>query len=174
MNDVIKTLIERRSVRSFEDKQISDEDLDQLLEVAQYAPTGAGTQATIFIAVQNPEVKAKLTKLNADVIGKEGMDPYYGAPTIIEVLASEGGVTKVEDGSIALANLYNAAESLGLGSCWIHRTKEMFESEEGKALLKEWGFEGEYVGVGALIVGYKKGDTPKAAPRKPNRVKIVK
>ena len=173
MSETIKTLIERRSVRSFTDQQVSSEDLNKILEAGIYSPTGGGSQSTIFIAVQDPAIRQKLSQMNAQVMGKEGIDPYYGAPTIILVLADKSKPTPVEDGSIALANLHNAAFSLGLGACWIHRAKEMFESEEGKSLLKEWGFTDDYVGVGALLLGYAKEGFPQAAPRKDGRIKIV-
>ena len=173
MNEIIKALKERRSVRSFTDQQISPDDLNAVLEAGIYSSTGGGSQSTIFIAVQDAEAKAKITQMNAAVMGKEGIDPYYGAPAVILVLADSTKPTPVEDGSVALANLHNAAYSLGLGACWIHRARQMFESEEGKALLKEWGFEGDYIGVGALILGYAKGDLPNAAPRNDGRIKIV-
>lgn len=112
--------------------------------------------------------------MNAVVMGKENIDPYYGAPTVILVLADKSKATPVEDASIALGNMYNAAYSLGLGSCWIHRTREMFESEEGKKLLKEWGVEGDYIGVGSCILGYPDCELPKPAPRKDNFVIMVK
>lgn len=173
MNETIKTLLNRRSIRKFKPDQITDEELNAVLEAGKYAPSGANQQSAILIAVQNKEMIKKLTKMNAAVIGKD-VDPYYGAPTIILVLAEKNKATPVEDASLAIGNMYNAAFSLGLGSCWVHRTKQMFESEEGKSLLKEWGVEGEYIGVGSCILGYPDCEFPKAAPRKENYVVIVK
>jgi nitroreductase len=80
----------------------------------------------------------------------------------------------VEDASVALANMFNAASSLGLGSCWVHRTRQMFESDEGKALLRTWGVKGEYVGVGSCILGYPDGEPSQAAPRKDGSVVMVR
>jgi nitroreductase len=174
MNETIKTLLNRRSVRKFKPEQIKDEELNTVLEAGKYAPSGGNQQSALFIVIQNENVIKKITKMNAAVMGKEDVDPYYGAPTIILVFGDNSKVAPVEDASLALGNMYNAAYSLGLGSCWIHRTKQMFESEEGKALLKEWGVEGDYTGVGSCILGYPDCEQPKAAPRKDNFVVMVK
>lgn len=174
MNETINILLNRRSIRKFKPEQIKDEELNAVLEAGKYAPSGANQQSALFVVVQNMDTIKKITKMNAAVMGKEGIDPYYGAPTIILVLADKSKVTPVEDASLALGNMFNAAFSLGLGSCWIHRTKQMFESVEGKALLKEWGIEGDYIGVGSCILGYPDCDEPKAAPRKPNSIIYVK
>jgi nitroreductase len=174
MNETMNTLLNRRSIRKFKSEQIKDEELNAVLEAGKFAPSGANQQSAVLIAVQNKGAIEKLTRMNAAVMGKEGIDPFYGAPTIILVLADKSKVTPIEDGSLALGNMYNAAYSLGLGSCWIHRTKQMFESEEGKALLKEWGVEGDYIGIGSLILGYPNCEQPKAAPRKDNYVVVVR
>lgn len=174
MNETIKTLLNRRSIRKFKAEQISDEDLNAVLEAGKYAPSGANQQSALFVAVQNKDVIKKLSEMNAAVIGRKGADPYYGAPTIILVFADKSKVTPIEDASLALGNMFNAAFSLGLGSCWVHRTKQMFESEEGKALLKEWGIEGDYIGVGSCILGYPDCEHPKAAPRKDKFAIIIK
>lgn len=174
MNETIKTLLNRRSIRKYKSEQIKDEELNLVLEAGKYAPSGGNQQSELFVVVQNKKVIEKITKMNAAVIGKEGADPYYGAPTIILVFADKTKATPLEDASLALGNMYNAAYSIGLGSCWIHRTKQMFESEEGKALLKEWGIEGDYVGVGSCILGYSDCEHPEAAPRKDNFVVMIK
>lgn len=115
----------------------------------------------------------KLTKMNDEFFGKD-IDTYYGAPTIVLVLGDKNKRTPVEDGSLALGNMYNAAYSLGLGACWVHREKQMFESEEGVSLLKEWGVEGEFMGVGALTLGYPDCELPAPPARNDNRVFFVK
>jgi len=160
MNETIKTLLNRRSVRKFKTDQITDEELNAVLEAGKYAPSGANQQSALLIAVQNKDMIKKITKMNAAVIGKD-TDPYYGAPTVILVLADKSKVTPVEDGSLALGNMLNTAYSLGLGSVWVHRVKQMFESEEGKSLLKEWGVEGEYIGIGSCALGYPDCEFPK-------------
>jgi len=173
MNDIINTLQNRRSIRKFKPEQIKDDELNAVLEAGKYAPSGANQQSALFIVVQNKEMREKITKMNAAVLGKD-IDPYYGAPTVILVLADKTKVTPVEDASLALGNMFNAAYSLGLGSCWVHRTQQMFEGEEGKALLKKLGVEGDYIGVGSCILGYPDCEHPKAAPRKDNFVVMVK
>ena len=165
MNETLNTLMTRRSVRKFKPDPIKAEDLNAILEAGQYAPTGGGRQGNLFVVVQDPALRKQLAKLNAAVLGKD-FDPYYGAPAIILVFADQTKSTPVEDGSLALGNLFNAAHALGLGSCWIHRAREMFANEEGQVLLKRWGVEDRYVGVGACSLGYPDGELPAAAPRK--------
>lgn len=167
MNETIKTLLERRSIRQFKPEQILDEELNAVLEAGMYAPSGANQQAAFFVVVQDKETMKKLSAMNAAVLGKD-MDPYYGAPTLVLVFADRSKVTPIEDACLALGNMFIAAASLGLGSCWIHRTRQMFQTDEGKALLKKWGVTGDYIGVGSCILGYPAGPHPKAAPRKDN------
>lgn len=165
MNDVIRALKERRSVRAYGPEQIREEDLAQILEAGTYAPSGMGAQPVVMVVVQDKETIAKLSKLNAAVMGAE-IDPFYGAPTVIVVLADQDRSTWLEDGSLVMGNLMNAAHALGLGSCWIHRAREVFASDEGRALLNQWGIQGNYAGVGHCILGYPAGPLPQAKPRK--------
>ncbi len=184
MNETIKTLIMRRSIRKFKPEQIKDEELNLILQAGMNAPSARNQQSALIIVVQNEKMRKRVTELNQKVtvmdmpdpngkMGKEA-DPYYGAPTIVLVLGDKTKLLPIEDGSLVLGNMCNAAFSLGIGSCWINREKQMFESAEGKALLKEWGIEGEYIGVGACILGYPDCELPKAAPRKENYVMMVK
>lgn len=170
MNETLKVLKERRSIRRYKSEQISDEQLNQILEAGEYAPSGMGSQSAIMVVVQEKEMIKKLSKLNAKFTGAPDSDPFYGAPTVIIVLADSNRMTYIEDGSLVMGNLMNAAYAVGVNSCWIHRAKEMFESEEGKALLKEWGIQGSYVGIGNCILGYYDAEYPKARPRKEGRV----
>ena len=169
MNETLQTLKNRRSVRSYLPEQIKDEELQQILEAGIYAPTGMGAQSPILVAVQDKETIAYLSKLNAAVMGSTS-DPFYGAPTVVVVLADRSRGTCVEDGSLVIGNMLNSAASLGVGSCWIHRAKEVFDSPEGKSLLEKWGIQGDYVGVGNCILGYAKGEVPAAKPRKENYI----
>ncbi|MGM9566330.1 nitroreductase family protein [Evtepia sp.] len=169
MNDVIRSLKERRSVRAYREEQVREEELRQILEAATYAPSGMGKQSAVMVVVQDKETIAKLSKLNAAVMGAE-IDPFYGAPTVVVVLADRSSFTWKEDGCLVMGNLMNAAYAVGVDSCWIHRAKEVFEGEEGQALLKQWGIEGDYVGVGHCILGYRAGDLPEAKPRKANYI----
>ncbi|MCD7814993.1 MAG: nitroreductase [Lachnospiraceae bacterium] len=169
MNEVLKCLEERRSVRKFKAEQIKDSELEQILEAGIYAPTGMGAQSPIIVAVQDAPTIEKLSKMNAAVMGASG-DPFYGAPTVLVVLADRSRPTFVEDGALVLGNMMNAAFSIGVDSCWIHRAHEVFDTEEGKALLKQWGIEGDYQGIGHCILGYRDGELPQAKPRKENYI----
>lgn len=173
MNEVMKNLLNRRSIRAYKPEQIKDEELMAVLEAGMYAPTGGNQQTPVFIAVQNPEDVKALGEMNTKIAGA-AKDMFYGAPTVILVLADKTKGTPVEDGSLALGNMFNAAASLGLGSCWINRVKEMFESDEGKAFLKKWNVPGDLIGVGACILGYPACDWPAAAPRKEGYYYIIK
>lgn len=172
MNDLYETILSRRSVKSYTDEQVPQELLEQVIEAGRYAPTGMNAMSPIFIAVQNPDVIEKLSRMNAAVMGIDG-DPFYGAPTVILVLANRERSTWLEDGSLAMGNLQLAAHALGLGSCWIHRCFQMFESEEGRALLKEWGVEGDYAGVGCCILGYQKDEPKPRAARREGQVFFI-
>ena len=132
--DAMYNLLNRRSVRKYSDKQVPDELLDQVLEAGLYAPTGMNTQNIYMVAVRDKETRDLMMKLNAAVMGRDG-DPFYGAPCVIVVLGDANGYPVVENGSLVLGNLMNAAHAVGLGSCWIHRAKQTFETEEGKAKL---------------------------------------
>ena len=169
MQETLKVLKERRSCRNYKAEQIKEEELNLILEAGTYAPTGMGAQSPIMIVVQDQETIQKLSRMNAAVIGKPDMDPFYGAPTVVIVMADKNRLTYICDGSLVMGNLMNAAEAIGLGSCWIHRAKEVFESEEGQELLKKWGIEGDYAGIGHCIVGYPQ-EVAEAKPRKNNYI----
>ncbi len=161
--DALEMLKSRRSCRSFDGRPISDEDLNTILEAGMYAPTGMGKQSPIMVAITDRETVSQLSKMNAAIMGTNS-DPFYGAATVIVVLADKSIGTYIYDGSLVMGNLMNAAEALGIQSCWIHRAKEEFESAEGKALLKKWGIDGNYEGIGHCVLGY--GGKVPAKPRK--------
>lgn len=171
MNTTMNDLLTRRSVRSYTEEVPSREVIEEICKAGTYAPTGMNRQAPIIIAVTNREVRDQLSRLNAGVMGADN-DPFYGAPVVLVVLAdSTAAMTWKEDGSLVMGNLLNAAHAKGLGSCWIHRAKEVFETEEGKAILAGLGIDtSKYVGIGNCILGYVKGDYPEARPRKENYV----
>jgi nitroreductase len=165
-NEVLEAIQARRSIRKFKSEQIKKDELDAVLEAGTFAPTGGGAQSPVIVAVQNPSAVEDLVKMNAKVLGASG-NPYYGAPTIVLVLASpKARATYVEDGACVLQNMMLAAHAVGLGSCWIHREKEMFDTPEGKALMKKWGVPEECVGVGSIALGYPDCAPPSAAKRK--------
>ena len=171
MNTTMQDLLTRRSIRSYTDQIPPKEVIEEICEAGTYAPTGMNRQAPIIIAVTNREVRDEMSRLNAAVMGADN-DPFYGAPVVLVVLAdSTAAMTWKEDGSLVMGNLLNAAHAKGLGSCWIHRAKEVFETEEGKAILTELGIDAnKYVGIGNCILGYVNGDYPEAKPRKANYV----
>ncbi len=169
----IDTIKSRRSVRKYKSDPVPQELLDKIIEAGLYAPSGMGRQATIIISVTNKEVRDKLSKLNAKIMGTDS-DPFYGAPAVLIVLAKKDCPTGIYDGSLVMQNLMLAAHELGLGSCWIHRAKEEFDMPEGKEILNSLGIDGEYEGIGHCIIGYADGDAPAPAERKENRVFYIK
>ena len=166
--EAMYNLINRRSVRKYTDQQVPDELLDQVLEAGLYAPTGMNTQNIYMVAVRDKETRDQMMKLNAAVMGSQN-DPFYGAPCVIVVLGDATGYPVVENGSLVLGNLMNAAHAVGLGSCWIHRAKQTFETEEGKALLRKWGLPEHLVSIGNCILGFAE-EVPEARPRKEGRI----
>ncbi len=172
MNETIKTLIERRSCKKFKSEQIKKEELDLILQAGMNAPTGKGMQSPIILVLQDKEKIEKLREINKKILGRD-VDPFYNAPTVLVVMADKNMFTYVEDGSLVLGNMMNAAFSLGVGSCWIHRAKEEFETPEGKALLKEWNIPENYEGVGHCILGYADMEYPEPKPRKKDYVRYI-
>ena len=173
MSETLETIKTRRSIRKYKEDSIPEDILNKIIEAGTYAPSGMGKQSTIILAVTNKEVRDKLSKINASIMGSTN-DPFYEAPVVLVVLADKSVRTHVYDGSLVMENLMLAAHDLGVGSCWIHRAKETFETEEGKELLKSLGIEGEYEGIGNCILGYPDGELPAAKQRKDNFVYWVK
>ena len=166
--EAMKNLLERRSIRKYKDTQVPDELLDQVLTAGLYAPSGMNRQNVVMVAVRDKETRDLLSKMNAAVMGREG-DPFYGAPCVIVVLGDGEIYSPTENGSLVLGNLMNAAHALGLGSCWIHRAWQVFETQEGKALLRKWGLKESLVGIGNCILGYADED-PAPKPRLEGRI----
>jgi len=162
MNETIHTLKDRISTKSYTDRQVPDELLDAVLEAGLYAASGLNNQKAVMVAVRDRQTRDALSRMNADILGSKA-DPFYNAPCVIVVLSDPERNTWVEDGSLVMGNLMNAAQSLGLGSCWVHRAREMFDSEEGKALLRKWGLPETLRGIGNCLLGYP----DKAPVRKP-------
>ena len=174
MNETLKVLESRRSCRNFKPDMIKKEELDAIIKAGIYAPTGMGKQSPIIIAVTDKTLRDQLMVENRNVAGwGEDFDPFYGAPVILIVLANKDVVTHVYDGSLVMGNLLNAAESLGVASIWIHRAKEEFESDFGKALLAKLGIEGNYEGIGHCALGYAAEPPKAAADRKEDYVYYI-
>lgn len=172
MNAAIEKMISRRSIRKYKAEMVPDDMLELIVKAGTFAPTGMGRQSPVIVVVKDRQTRDRLSELNAKVMGAK-IDPFYGAPVVVVVLADKSRPTHLYDGSLVLGNMLLAAHDLGLGSCWIHRAKEVFSSEEGRALLKEWGIEGDYEGIGHCILGYVDGKIPDAAPRKNDYVYYV-
>lgn len=171
MNEILQAMKERRSIRRFKPDMPPREMLEEIVEAGLYAANGRGRQAASVIAVTDPALRSRIAADNGRIGGwKEDFDPFYGAPVILIVLAEKDWPTAVYDGSLVMGNLMLAAHALGLGSIWIHRAREEFETDGYKALLKDLGMEGEWIGIGHCAVGYIDGNLPQAAPRKENRV----
>ena len=145
-----------------------------MLGAGTYAPTARGAQSPLIVAVQNAQDIALMSRLNAAVWGKADFDPFFGAPTVVVVFAEAGNPNGVQDASLVMGNMLNAAHAIGLGSCWINRAREVFEMPEGKALLEKWGVEGDWVGVGNCILGYADGPEPQPIARKEGYYRIIK
>lgn len=175
MSEVLNKMKERRSIHKFKADMVPQETIDQIIEAGLYAASGKGEQAAIIVQVTNKELRNEIAEMNRKIGGwNEGFDPFYGAPAILIVLGRKNWPTYVYDESLVMGNLMLAAHDLGIGSCWIHRAKEEFESQWGKDLLKSLGVEGEYEGIGHCALGYADGEAPKAAARKENRIFYLK
>lgn len=171
MNKTLEDLMTRRSIRRYKPQQISREELEMVVKAGSCAPTGMNRQSPIIVAVLNSEDVKELSRLNAEVKGSKS-DAFYGAPAVIVVLADADSPYAVNDGSLVMGNLMNAAHAIGLGTCWIHRAKEVFNTDAGKALLKKWGVEGNYMGIAHCIIGYP-DEVPEIKPRKENYIYYV-
>ncbi len=168
MNETLNSLMTRRSIKAYTDAPVTDDVLDQILDAGLYAPTGKNNQKVVMVAVRDKDTIAYMSRLNAAVFGVD-VDTFYGAPCVVVVLSDPERDTWVEDGSLVLGNLMNAAHSLGLGSCWVHRARQVFDSAEGKALLKCWGLPETLRGIGNCLLGYA-ANTPVTKPRAEGRI----
>lgn len=171
MSNVFDNMKSRRSIRKYKPDSVPENLINKIMEAGSYAATGKNWQSPIVIAVTNPRLRDKISDMNRRIGGwEEGFDPFYGAPVILIVLADKSRPTYIYDGSLVMGNMMLEAHELGLGSCWIHRAKEEFESEEGKEILHSLGIEGDYEGIGHLALGYIEGEVPEMKPRKENWV----
>lgn len=173
MNDIIKAMIDRRSCKSYKSDMIPKEDIDRIIEAGLWAANGRGLQTPVIVAVTDKETRDMLSKMNAAVMGAIS-DPFYNAPVVLIVLAPKEHPNRVYDGSLVMGNLMLAASSMGIGSCWIHRAREVMETKEGKEILKKAGLEGEWEGIGNCVLGYADAPLKEAQPRKADRVFWIK
>ena len=166
MNETLNVLRTRRSIRKYKAEQITEQELNAILEAGTWAPTGKGQQSPVMVVVQDAETISYMSRLNAQIMGNPNADPFYGAPTVVVVLADGENPNWFADGSLVMGNLMNAAHAIGVGSCWINRARELFDMPEGKELLKKWGLPETLRGVGNCILGYADGEAPAPKPRK--------
>ena len=172
-NNFLEIIRTRRSYRSYKPEQITDEQLNAVLEAGTYAPTSRGLQSPFIVAIQNDELKARLAQMNAEIMGVT-TNPYYDAPTYVLVFVPADAPNGIQDASLVLENMMLAAHAQGLGSCWIHREREMFATAEGQALMKQWGLPEGLVGIGALSLGYPVGEPSPAKPRKEGYTRVIR
>ncbi len=164
-NQVLECLKNRRSIKKYKDTPVEKEKLELILEAGTFAPSGKNRQSAVMVCVTDKDQVALLSKMNAEVLGMDS-DPFYGAPCVVVVFADSEMFTYIEDGSLVIGNMLNAAHSLGVDSCWIHRARQMFETEKGKELMKKWGLGENYKGIGNCVLGYADCEYPKASARK--------
>ena len=164
MNEAYKNIIDRRSVRNFNDIKVNHDVIEKIVYAGQCAPSGMNRQIFAFVVVENEELIEKLSKMNAEIMNSTS-DPFYGAKSMIIVFADSNAPTYLYDGALAMGNLMNAANALDVDSCWIHRAKEVFETEFGKKLKREWQIPESYEGIGHCILGYRAQELPARAQR---------
>lgn len=172
MEDILNTIVSRRSVKKYKETMPSKEEIDKVIKAGMYAPSGKNMQAPIILAITNKQVRDDLSKILADFRGINS-DPFYGAPVVLVVLADKNVSTHVYDVSVVIENMLLECHSIGLGACWIHHAKEIFETSYGKNLLKSLGIDGEYEGIGSCILGYSDVELNTPIPRKDNYVYYV-
>ena len=170
--DAMVNLLTRRSIRRYKSEMLPREVIEKIAEAGTYAATGKNQQSPIILAVTNKALRDRMSRLNAQVLGVD-FDPFYGAPVVLVVLAERSNPNHVYDGSLVMGNLMLAAHAMGVGSCWINRARQVFDSDEGKEILRELGVEGDYEGIGNCILGYVDGEVPQAAARKENYIYFV-
>lgn len=174
MNEALNNLLTRRSCRAYEDRQITSGELDAILNAGQYAPTGMGKQSPLIVAIQDADTIARVERLNSGALGNPDGHTFYGAPTLVVVFGHSESPLELADANLVIGNLLNAANAVGVDSCYIWRAREAFDTEEGKALKAAWNIPDDYIGVGNVILGYGKpeGKRP-AAPRKADYIRKV-
>lgn len=172
--DALEMLLTRRSVKGyFPDKMPDARMIDQVIEAGTYAPSGRGQQSPLIVAITQRALRDELSVINARILGTT-VDPFYGAPVVLLVLADSTSSTHRDDGALVMGNLLNAAHAVGLGACWIHRARETFETERGQQLLREWGIPNHYVGIGYCVMGYGNKEPHPSTPRKADYVRYIR
>lgn len=171
MNDTIKTIIERRSIRDYEQQLVNKDILNEILKAGTYAPSARNSQSSIIILVEDEIVKNKLKELSVKL---RGTDTFYNAPHIVLVLSKKDSFCPIQDGSLVLGNMMLAAKSLNVGSCWINSLKDILNMEEADDIKEKIDPNNEYIGVGALILGYPKNNIwPSEKTKKEDYIRYI-
>lgn len=174
MNETLKTIYHRRSIRSYKPAQITDEELQTIVSAGCMAPSAMNQQSWHFTVLQNKDVIDRLVALGKQVLGRDdSFAPFYGAPTVVLAFGQRDAISPVSDAALAMENMFLAADSIGIGSCWINFVIKLFETPEGAAFQKELGVPEGYRSVGSFILGYPQ-EQPEAKPRKAGTVNIIR
>lgn len=186
MNETVKTIMERRSIRSYTKEQIRDEELNTIIEAGRFAPSAMNQQSWHITVIQKKEVIDKISAALKSAYAKSGNPKFveraasanfnicYNAPTYIIVSGKQGNIAPQIDCALAMENMFLAAKSLGIGSCWINAVNFLFTTEEGKALKKELGIPEDHFPYCSAGFGYNAAGSPDPAPRTENNVTIIK
>ncbi len=186
MNEILKAITTRRSIRTFKAEPLKEHELQAIIEAGQYAPSARNEQAWHFSVVQNPAILAKINAILQEIFANSGnpalaerakaenFSPFYHAPTLIIVSGDQNAIAPEPDVSLALGNCFLAAQALGIGSVWIHSLRQLFNTPAGKALQQTLGIPEGYVIYGSGAFGYNAGDLPTAEPRRAGTVTFVR
>lgn len=171
-NIVLNNIKNRRSIRSYKNERIKEVELNQILEAGIYAPSALNQQSSIIVAIRNDDIYNQLCELTEKYFPNR--KPYfYGCKDIVIVFADDKALCPIENGSLVLENMFLAAQSLNIGSCWIHYLRDLFKTDEGKVLQEELEIPENYFVVGTCILGYAL-ETPVIKNRKENYIKVIK
>ena len=173
MSNLMEVIKSRRSTRAFKSELPPKDQIMQIVEAAEWAPSGMGKYLWHFTVIYNAEKSLKLARAVAEADNRGPEYNFYGAPVNIIISYNRDEHHALVDGAAAMENLLLMATELGLGSCWINRAMETFELPEGKALLAEWGLDENWKGVGNCILGYTDQAVLGDKARKEDRVLYV-
>ena len=166
MNEVLNTILNRRSVRAYLPEQVPGDKLEAVVKAGLYAPSAMNQQSWHFVVLSGKGAE----RYRAFCQEKLGRDPYYGAPAMILVFGKKDAIAPLCDGSLAIGNMLLAAASLGLGSCWIHCVNDLFREEAAAA---PWGVPAGYRPVGSMALGIPAGPAPEPKPRAEGTVTAI-
>ena len=191
MNESIQTMWTRHAIRRFQDRPVPKAELDQILTAGLYAPSAGNNQYSRIVVCEDKAINEELGKINRYMMF-QGKDPgaiahsvsaeqpsiqddfsilngYYGAPVVLTIFTRDHRYGR-EDAAMIAENIMLAAHFLGIGSCYVGRTKEVFQTEMGQALRQKWGVPDDLVAVCNVLLGYREGPAPKDKPRKEGRI----